>query len=408
MMRKNVRNVAVVLMAGAVTSLASDSLLKPLNDLGYGTFKLRAQTISMARDYEDNGNGNSTTLGWKLDYLTPEWEGLSAGLSYIHVDVLQTGGGKYGKDGEGLLSNGRVNDLNELWVKYTMNSLNLTNTFVKAGRQVVNGEVFRADEARQKPRALEAALLTTKDIPDTTVTVGHATRLSNIWDNDSINKYKAVWGYHDIEDVFSKNYNTAGVSWAELVNTSITNLEIAVYDAYAYDIANIAGGRVKYTLTDATALNGYYRHETDVGRGADRRSDMVGASIEQKVGGVTLEPGFLSISGDNLLFTQVQTGINHPLGSSMMIYSEIWNGGADTYYLKASTKINKTKLYALYNYTTHDVAKYEGQELNFVVTQPITDQLSVSVKTGVGYRNGNEGTDDTTATDARLFVTYNF
>jgi len=387
--------------------LFAESLLDPVNALGFGAVKLRAQTLSIHRDYEGLGNGYSTTLGWKLDYLSPEWEGLSAGLSYIHVDVLHTAGGAFGSDGEGLLFNGRVNELNELWVKYSLGTLGLSNTSAKVGRQVINGEVFRKDEFRQKPRAFEAALLTTKDIPDTVLTIGHVERLSNVWDSDS--HATLSWRFKDIEDVLGAGYSTRGVTWAEGVYTGITNLEIAAYNAYAYDIGNVAGGRIKYTVSDTTAVNGYIRHENEVGRAANSHSDMVGLSVQQKVGDVMLEPGFLSIGGDALLFSELGTGINHPLGSSMMIYSGIFNGGADTAYLKAVTKINKTVLYLLYNYTWHDKTPYDGQELNIVVKQPVCDNLSVALKVGAGYRDGkNAATGDTTATDARLFVTYNF
>jgi hypothetical protein len=198
------------------------------------------------------------------------------------------------------------------------------------------------------------------------------------------------------------------VTWGEGVYTGITNLEVAAYDAYAWDIANIAGGRVKYTVCDSTAVNGYYRHESDVGRGMGHSSDMYGISLQQKIDGVTLEPGFFSVHGDNLLFQETTTGINHPLGSLMMIYSVQFSGGADTYYLKATTKLGKTVLYALYSYTVNEVLPYNGQELNVVLKQPVTDRLSVALKVGAGYRDMQNGSANTTATDTRLFVTYNF
>ena len=401
------KKILFILALAALTCSAADSLLDPINDLGYGTVKLRAQTLSMYRDYEGLGNGYSTTLGWKLDYLSPKWAGLRGGLSLLHIDVFHAAGGAFGSDGEGLLFNGRVNELNELWLKYRFGALGLSNTFVKVGRQVINGEVFRKDEFRQKPRAFEAAILTTKDIPNTSLTIGHADRLSNVWDSDS-NGDRLNWRYKDIEDVLGVGYSTRGVTWVEAVYIGITNLELAVYDAYAHDIANIAGGRVKYTFGENTAINGYYRHETDVGKGADHSSDMIGASVQQKVGDVMIEPGFLSIGGDTLKFSELGTGINHPLGSSMMIYGGLFSGGADTYYLKATTKIDKTILYMLYTYTTHDTVTFEGQELNVVVKQPITDKLTVALKVGAGYRDGNAGTADTFASDTRLFVTYNF
>jgi len=85
-------------------------------------------------------------------------------------------------------------------------------------------------------------------------------------------------------------------------------------------------------------------------------------------------------------------------------------GGADTVYLKVATKINKTALYVLYNYTWQDnpLNNYDGQELNFVVKQPIIENLSVALKVGVGSREAKNGGNDTTATDTRLFLTYTF
>jgi hypothetical protein len=397
-----IKKILFILSVITLSCAASDSLLKPINDLGYGTWAARLQMLSMYRDYKNNNPGNaySTTMGLQLGYETPELAGFSSGFTWVYVEPVDSS--KDSNNGKTLVGNGRVNLLNEAWVKYRMESLDLTNTWIKAGRQVINGEVFRSDEFRQKPRSLEAVTLTTKDIPSTAVTVGHAWRLSNWIDNGEATEF------NNFGEVLGSSYNTHGVTWAEAVNTSITNLEIAVYDAYAHDIANIAGSRVKYTLTDTTAVNGYYRHEEDIGKNAERSSDMFGTSIEQKVGKVTMEPGFFSVHGDNLLFQETTTGINHPLGSSMMIYPKMFNGGADTYYLKATTKIGKTALYALYNYTTHEVSKFDGQELNVVIKQPIGDRLSVSLKVGAGYLNYNDGTENTFATDTRLFVTYNF
>ncbi len=396
-----IKKILFLLAIAALSCAASDSLFKPVNDLGYGTWAARVQALSMYRDFENNtpGNAYATTLGLRLGYTTPELAGFSAGAVWDYVEPVDASDSS--NNGKTLISNGRVNLLTEGWIQCRLERLGLTNTLIKAGRQVINGEVFRADEFRQKPRSLEAVTLTTKDIPHTAVTVGHAWRLSN-WIDDA-----ERWKFNDLSEVLGSTYSTRGVTWAEAVNTSITNLEIAVYDAYAHDIANIAGSRAKYTLTDTTALNGYYRHESDAGKGAERSTDMFGASVEQKLGGVTLEPGFFSVHGDNLLFQELTTGINHPLGASMMLYSGMFNGGADTYYLKAAAKIGKTALYALYNYTINDVTPYDGQELNGVVKQPIGDRLSVSLKVGAGYRDSNNAADDTFATDTRLFVTYN-
>ena len=113
------KKIVFILTVAALQCSMADSIFDSLNARGYGTFKLRAQTISMYRDYEGKGNGYSTSLGWQADYLSPTWNGLSAGISYTHADLLHAAGGKYGENGEGLLSNGNMSVLNELWLKYS-------------------------------------------------------------------------------------------------------------------------------------------------------------------------------------------------------------------------------------------------------------------------------------------------
>ncbi|MCC7300850.1 MAG: hypothetical protein IT583_07205, partial [Verrucomicrobia bacterium] len=148
-----------ILAAATLSCAASDSLFKPLNDLGYGTWTARAQALSMYRDYENNtpGNAYSSTVGLRLGYISPELAGFSSGFAWDYAEPLDSS--KDSNNGKTLLSNGRVNVLTEAWLKYNFGAIDLTNTFIKAGRQVVNGEVFRADEFRQKPRSLEAVLL---------------------------------------------------------------------------------------------------------------------------------------------------------------------------------------------------------------------------------------------------------
>lgn len=396
---------------GFVASMATaESLLAPVNELGIGTVGIRARTITMYRDYEGTGNNYATSLGWKLDWLSPEFEGFSAGVSYIRSDVLHSAGRKKQlPKGEFLLQNGRVNVLNEAWVQYRFEVIQRPETFIKAGRQVINGEVFRADEARHKPRSFEAVVFTTKDtIPDTELTVGHIDRISNIWGFDGAAPMS--WRFKDAEKVLGGEAyrSTRGISWAEVVNRSVEDLELVAYSAYAYNLAKMGGGRVRYALSDSTALNGYYRHERDAGSGPRYRSDMLGLSVSQKIGAVNLEPGYFSVSGKNLKFQQARTGINHPMGSSMMIYANHFDGGADTAYLRMTTTIRNTSLYALYNYTWHDNATMRAaEELNVVVSHPLTERLTVALRGGVGYRDWkNQG--NTTATDARVFLTYQF
>ena len=396
------KKTTLILAAAMVASLASaESVLKPFNDKGYGTFSGRVQSLSMYRDYSDNGlgNGANSTLGFVLGYTSPEFAGFDAGLAYNFAGEL------FENNNSGLLANDDIHILNEGWVRAQLGTL--TNTTALIGRKINNGEIFRADDFRQKARSIETIQSTSTDHPDHRYTVGHAIRMSN-WI-----QRRDRWDFNDFGDVFSEpgnpvGYDTDGVTWAEAVVSRVQGLEIALFDAYAWDVANLIGTRAKWDIAEKSALLGYYRHENDVGKAASRNSDAFGLSFQQKVGDITLEPGFFSVHGSTLRFHEATTGINHALGSSMMIYSGQFNGGADTAYLKAVTKLGKTTLYGLYNYTWQSNGLFDkGQELNLVVKQQILDNLSVAVKGGIGYRDMKNG-GNTTATDARLFLTYTF
>lgn len=391
------------------------SIIEQVNALGYGTLSGRLQTLSMYRDYEYGNNNYATTLGLKLDYLSPEKKGWTAGASYIGVGVADSMDyGTSSHPGEDLLLNGRLNVLNEAWLKYDMTELGLTNSTASVGRLVNNGEVFRQDEFRQKPRALEAVVAETRAFHKTRLLIGHAWRESNMWDTDS-HPTISSWKFENFGDVFNAGYDTDGVTWGELENNCIDQLDVAVFDAIAYDVVNLIGARARYAISDETALLAYVRAEHDIGRADGHDATAGGLSLEQKIDAITLEGGYFGVGGDTLAFQELTTGINHALGTSLMLYSGQFLGGANTLYAKASTKIEKSKtsLSALYNCTVHDESKTDlrmAQELNVVIKQPIpkVDNLTVALKCGVGTRDGVNGVPDTTGTDTRLFVTYLF
>ena len=122
----------------------------------------------------------------------------------------------------------------------------------------------------------------------------------------------------------------------------------------------------------------------------------------------SLEAGYFGIKSGNLFFNQVNTGINRALDLSLMIYAQQYNEGADTAYLKAVSKVGKTVVYSLYNYTWHQKLAYDGQEMNVVVKRPVTENLTLAVKGGLGYRDSKSASDDLLGTDIRLFATYKF
>ncbi len=387
----------VIALSGLAESVIPPLPLEAVCDGSCGTISGRVQSLSMYRDYADNGlgNGANSTLGLVIGYLSPEFAGFDFGLTYNYA------GEWFDNNHSELMVNDDINVLNEAWVRYSLQAIGLTNTTLTAGRKINNGEVFRADDFRQKARSIEAVQIETEDIPNWRLAIGHAIRMSSwIQAGDRAD-------FNDFGDVFGADDDTDGITWGEIVYSGFQGSEIAVFDALAYDVAYLIGTRAKWSVTTNMALVGYYRHETDVGDAASFSADAFGLSLQQEVCGMTLEPGYFAVHGGDLRFQETTTGINHPLGSSMMIYSTQFAGGSDTLYLKATGSVGETKLYALYNYTWHNKLAYDGQEINFVVKQPICDKISVALKIGAGHRSVDGG-KNTTATDARLFVTYNF
>lgn len=410
-------------LASAITALVTLSLpamdTSPLTETDFGTFSGHLQLISMHRDYEGVGSGNSTTPAIKLDFQSKSLDGFSVNLSYIYGDVVHTGGGRFGGDnnGERLLYNGRVNVLNEANIQYAYSGGGEKPVvLVKAGRQVNNGEVFRADPFRHKPRALEGVTVRARAVDGLDITAGYVNRLSNVWDADDISRW-LTYEYRDIEEILlgrggsGLDYGTRGLAWIEGACTGLENLTLAPYFVFADDISRVFGLRAQYTLNADTTVTAYLRSEEAVGtleRLDDYDASMYGLSVSHRISSTTLEAGYLGVGSDGLLFEELGTGINHPLGSSLMIYTSHFNGGADTLYLKAVAKINKTILYGLYHCTWHDTLPFDAWELDVVAKQSFTEALSVAVKVGIGRRDGKDGTADTDAQDARLFVTYTF
>jgi hypothetical protein len=393
------KKIALILTMALTVSLASaESVVKPFNEKGYGTVSGRLQFLGMYRDFDNGNNGNASTLGGVLGYITPQWADFDAGLAYNYAGTLSDGGNS------SLVANDNIDVLNEAWVRFAPTTTVLAHTTFVVGRKITNGEVFRADDFRQKARSVQAVQVESRDIPGTTLTVGHATKLSNWIDSGT------RWEFNDFGNVFGVGYNTDGITWAEAVYTGIDTMEVALFNAYAWDVTNLSGTRMKYNAAGTTSFIFYYRHENDVGKASSQNTNAYGIALEQKVSDVTIEPGYFGVGGDNLRFQETTTGINHPLGVSMIIYPSMFAGGADTVYLKLATKINKTALYALYNYTWQDKPQYpyDAQELDLVVKQTLMDNLSVALKFGVGYRDAKNAGNSTTATDTRLFLTYVF
>ncbi|MDZ8120400.1 hypothetical protein [Pontiella agarivorans] len=389
-----------ILAATLAASFATaESVVKPLNEKGFGTLSGRLQSVSMYRDYDNGANAYSTTLGFLLKYTSPDLSGWSLGAAYNGAGVLDSMDyGKTANPGDYLVSNGRIHVLNEAYVNYTF----LEYSSASVGRQINNAEVFRADDIRQKSRSITALQARFNDIGHWRFAGGHAIEQSGILDAGD------RWKFRNYGEIFGKSYDTDGMTWGEAAYTGMEELDIALFDAAAWDVANLFGIRAGYTLSEKTSLLGYYRNEFNLGRAATHHADALGLSVVQRVGKVRVEGGYFGVYGDGLQFNPFTTGFNHALGTSLMFYTDTFAGGADSFYLKATTRLERSEtiLYTLLQYTKQNdlAALNSAGELDLIVKQPVGENMTVCGKAGLGYQDG----PNTPAGDFRLFLTYAF
>ena len=394
-----------IVLASVASIASADSIMKPFNDQGYGEISGRIRSVTMARDYDGKGNASNSTIGGIIGYTTPEFAGIDAGVAYNYAAEI------FDNNHTAMLWNDEIDILNEAWARFNFGAAGADKTTLIGGYKINNGEVFRADDIRQKSRSLLAVLAESKDIDNLRITGGHAFKASDVLQGETNGKHR--WDFRDFGDIFSthdyshptKNAydDTDGVSWIETMFTGVDNLEVALFDAYAWDVVNMLGTRIQYNVTSETAILAYGRYETDTGDMSSYEGTAFGASVVQKVASVRLEAGYFGVYSDGLKFNQFTTGFNHALGSSLMVFAGQWNPGSDSYYFKATTKIEATGtvLYTLFNYNDNDNDAYEW---DLIAKQPVVDNLMAVVKFGMGRKVQG----DLSGTDIRFFLDYNF
>lgn len=343
----------------------------------------RVRSLSMARDYEGKGSGENSTLGLMVHAEGELSRQVSAGATYIYAEEV------YAKGQSDMLSNNDFHLLNEAWLRFE-GPQGMTG---RAGRIISNGEIFREDDSRQKPRAVEALTFSREGL-----TLGHALRMSHYLQSGD------RWDFNPFDEVFRVGDESEGVSWVEGCFPLSRELEIGMYDAVAWRISNLTGSRVQWTVCDSLTVLGYLRWEKGLEDQQAHSSETYGISLQKSWGKLKLEPGFLSVHGDKMLFQETTTGFNHALASCMIIYACPFDGGADTFYLKATSKLGHTGLYLLGMYSRHDQQPFDAEEVNLVLKHPLGRRVDLACKVGLGYRE-NDQAANTTASDLRLFVT---
>lgn len=70
-----------------------------------------------------------------------------------------------------------------------------------------------------------------------------------------------LWEFNDFEKVFKVEGDSAGVSWVDMLFTPNENVEVGVYDAFAWNITHLVGTRTKWNLSEDLSLLLYARME---------------------------------------------------------------------------------------------------------------------------------------------------
>lgn len=399
----------------------SSSFLAPVNELGIGTVSGKIQALFMRRDF-DGEDASSGTLAETLNYKSPHFGPFTFGLQYIRADRLFEGGSLEPAHGNGQawhILNTDFHVLNEAYVNLNFDFLDLPGTDLTVGRQIADYNFAPTYNCRQKPQAIEAAVLSSSDIiSGVSFELGHIEKFSSWSTRDGGNAvYKA--SFNDIEDVIADSEgiaspDTHGMQFVTVSSGIIPQTDVTVYDLYGANLYNTFGAKADIKMLESDELRvtwkNHYIMQSDVGDFAnDLDARTLESALEFKTGNLMVQPGVMTVFGGD--------DLRHPFESSLTWESLLdWYtrpnlDGSDSAYLKSTYTFGDTLLYALYFVTDHDRATDGGafdQELDIVINHDVTDRLYVTLKLGYGYRDNRAGNPNTSREDYRLFVGYTF
>lgn len=209
-----------------LASVAGDPIDTLASSVRSGTanvdLRVRSETVDQD-DFDDKGD--AFTVRARLGYTTGQWNKLDAQLEYEGLTSVG-GGHRFNSTGNGeadhpVVADPDVNELNQAWVRWS----GLPQTTIKFGRQriVLDNARFVGNAGwRQNEQTYDAALLTTRLIPRTTLTYAYV---------DNVNSFR-YWDFDSTADV---DLNDDIDVSAHLVNASVSVFDTALrVTAYGY------------------------------------------------------------------------------------------------------------------------------------------------------------------------------
>ena len=395
------------------------SPFKEFNKLKLGKVSGQVQFLWMGRDRNNSGepndnHGASTAL--TINYVSPEFEGLTLGVQYIHAEEMWEGGTNNQPHGAAyVLANDGYSLLNHAYLKYNFKHLDWKKSHVTVGRQTINENFARTYAIRHKAQAFEAIVLKLADMENLKVTLGHLERFSSWSSRKNVDTGTASNEFIDIADVMGVDYSTNGMQFIEVTTTAIPNTSINVYDYYGEDLFNTMGAKITHKI-DKITLNVHAAMQRDDGRydtdgNGDLSSEILELSVAYKDGGLSIEPGIMMVAGNSAEDNyQVPFRTSFVVDPTLMGYTSPFEGGSNTAFLKTVYKWDKNLFYMLYAITDHEEQTRDAsldQEIDFVVSRNFTKNFYVTIKVGFGHRD-NGSSESNWQSDYRLFIGYKF
>lgn len=314
-----------VLVIG-LSSLATQAADIPKwDDKVHGKISGQWRTFYVDRTYTGSAfmnNRNALNTGGWVGYDSPDWRGLGIGAKIYGVTPFEIHDGPRTSSnydpslfGSGFESYAYIG---ELYFNIALQNTGsfLDKTAIKVGRQRLNTPFISADDARILPNLFEAAMVTNKSLPDTTLTLGHVWKegvgtFANVYRVPGSNRATilsdaalAIHSGYGIGYVEGTNghfrnmgiialgndeaLKIAGVTVVSLIYKGIPGLTFQVWDYYAHDFLNTIYLQADYKKT----LSVFYDKNITIG--------LSGQLISQtEVGSITTDAAnFLNAATD--------------------------------------------------------------------------------------------------------------
>mgnify|MGYP005854906717 CR=1 FL=1 len=412
------------------------------------------QGTSWANSGKEPTHRRANALGGHLKFETADFKGLSLGTAFYTTNGFLNDSDKadYTKVDQTLLGpdNENLTFIGEAYLNY-----NYGKTNFKGGRQTLETPMAGGDDARMIRNLFEAYMLTNKDIKDTTLTLGHITRFSqgtfgrvyNANAGDLGNKLLSVTGgysYHDSLNqvgsfvnmgTYAVNEATNGVSVAAINYTGIKNLNLQLWDYYAYDLMNVVYAQADYSWNCMFNENvkpyvaAQLIKENDVGKEFAGKVDStywatkLGAKVENFDAYIAY-----SQTGENSEAQKIAGGTENAVLTPWGGMSAFTQGMVTRHMFMAGTKASKIaasynwknfgpNLMTLGYFTSFDMDKNSGYGLERTATEAGYDVIyypeavkNLELRTRANFpRTFAEGPSGTTGwSEYRLIVNYNF